>query len=109
MLETILNIYLIIEKDFVVAFKAKAYDMEGSETTKIQFLKDCAKEDFNNSYSFEVPVNKWGKFMKYSKFAKLENQGMHFQLFENIFASFDVPQNPLICVTPVVDGEVLGE
>ena len=46
--------------------------------------------------------------MKYNSFAKLESRGMHFQLFEEIFSKFDVPENPLVCVTPVVDGEVNG-
>jgi hypothetical protein len=32
---------------------------------------------------------------------------MHFQLFEEIFSHFDVPEHPLICVTPVVDGKIL--
>jgi hypothetical protein len=27
-------------------------------------------------------------------------------LFEEIFTKFQVPEHPLICVTPVVDGEI---
>jgi hypothetical protein len=46
--------------------------------------------------------------MKYSKFSKLEKRGMQFQLFEEIFSHFDVPEHPLICVTPVVDGKILN-
>lgn len=45
--------------------------------------------------------------MSYSKFAKLEKQGMQYKLFEEIFLRFNVPENPLVCVTPVVDGEIL--
>ncbi|MCL6097310.1 MAG: hypothetical protein AB1775_02545 [Bacteroidota bacterium] len=44
--------------------------------------------------------------MSYKKFSKLESNGMQYRLFEEIFEKFNVPQNPLICVTPVVDGEV---
>lgn len=47
--------------------------------------------------------------MLYSKFAKLELQGMQYQLFEEIFRKYEVPQNPLICVTPVVDGIVMSD
>ncbi len=109
MLETILNIYLIIENGYVVEFRAIDYSLEGSEDEKIKFLKSRAKEDYQISQRFNSPRNSAGQFMKYSKFSKLESQGMQFQLFEDIFREYNVPQNPLICVTPVVDGIVLSD
>ncbi|MGE5679597.1 MAG: hypothetical protein ACM34K_01835 [Bacillota bacterium] len=109
MLEIILNIYLIINNNFVVAFKAKGYEMEGGDDQKIEFLKRRAREDFPLAYHFDAPQNKNGEFMKYNKFARLEKQGMQYQLFEEIFQSFKLPENPLICVTPVVDGKILSE
>lgn len=109
MLETILNIYIVIENGLVVAFKAKAYEVEGNDETKIKYLKEHAKEDFQFAYKFDAPQNRRGDFMPYKKFAKLEAQGMQYRLFEEIFEKFNVPQNPLICVTPVVDGEILSQ
>lgn len=93
----------------MVAFRAKAYEMEGSDDSKIEFLKKKAREDFEHAYHFEAPRNKKGEHMNYNKFSKLEKQGMQYELFEEIFQKFDVPQNPLICVTPVVDGKILSE
>lgn len=107
--ETILNIYLIINNGNVEAFKAKGYEQDGTDDAKIAFLKERAINDYNNAYHFDAPVNKRGAFMPYNQFAKLEKQGMHYQLFETIFNKFEVPENPLICVTPVVDGEVWGK
>jgi len=46
--------------------------------------------------------------MNYNKFHKLEKRGMHFQLFEEIFSKFQIPEHPLICVTPVVDDEIIA-
>ena len=109
MLETILNIYLVIQNGFVIAFKVKAYEIEGGDDDKIQYLKSRAREDYESAYKFDAPSNAKGEFLKYNKFAKLEKQGMHFQLFEEIFSSFKIPESPLICVTPVVDGEIIGE
>lgn len=105
--ETILNIYLIIEKGSVVLFRAKAYEKEGSDESKISFLKENAINDFEASYKFDAPRSKKGDFMPYKKFSKLESQGMQYRLFEEIFEKFNVPQNPLICVTPVVDGKII--
>ncbi len=106
MKETILNIYLIINNDHVEGFRAIDYEAEGTDEEKIAFLKSQVRKDFPRAEEFPAPVNRLGKFMRYSKFAKLEKQGMQFQLFEEIFSKFDVPENPLICVTPVVNGEI---
>ncbi|MCX7797916.1 MAG: hypothetical protein N2249_04760 [Melioribacter sp.] len=108
MLETILNIYIIIEKNYVVGFKAISYEVEGTDELKIKFLKENAKKDFDKAYHFSAPRNSKGEFMPYRKFSKLEAQGMQFQLFEEIFERFNVPENPLICVTPVVNGKILS-
>ena len=104
--ETILNIYLVINDGQVVEFRAMAYEMEGGDDRKIDFLKSKAKEDFEKAYKFDALTDKQGKFMSYNRFHKLEKRGMHFQLFEEIFSKFNVPEHPLICVTPVVDGEI---
>ena len=104
-----MNIFLVIEKGSVVGFKAKSYEHEGTDEEKIEFLKHRAKEDFQTAVNFDAPKNKFGKFITYNRFAKFEKQGMHFELFEDIFRTCDVPENPLICVTPVVDGEILSQ
>lgn len=106
--EIILNIYLIINNGFVEAFRVVAYEREGGDDNKIKFLKERAKEDFSSSYVFDAPVDKSGAFMKYTKFARLEERGRQFELFEEIFQKFKVAENPLICVTPVVDGKILS-
>ena len=106
--EIILNIYLIINNGYVVEFRAASYEKEGGDDNKIRFLKSRVNEDFESAYKFDAPSNAKGNFMKYSKFARLEKQGMQFQLFEEIFSHFKVPEHPLICVTPVVDGKILN-
>ena len=106
--EIILNIYLIIKNGFVEEFRALGYEMEGGDDNKIKFLKSKAEEDFERAYHFDAPKNAKGQFMPYRKFSKLEKRGRQFELFEEIFENFKVPQNPLICVTPVVDGKILA-
>lgn len=83
--------------------------MEGSDEDKIKFLRSRVKEDYGRAEIFNAPQNKKQKFMPYKKFAKLEYQGMQYQLFEEIFIKYGTPQNPLICVTPVVDGIILSD
>jgi hypothetical protein len=106
--EVILNIYLIINSNYVEEFRAIGYEIEGGDDDKIKFLKSKAVEDFDTSYKFNAPTDRLGRFMKYNKFAKLEDRGKQYQLFEEIFTEFNVPENPLICVTPVVDGKIVS-
>ena len=106
--EIILNIYLIINEGMVVEFKAFSYQVEGGDDHKIDFLKRNAAADFSRAYHFDAPTDKYGKFMPYNKFAKLEKSGRQYELFEEIFTSFNLPERPLICVTPVVDGKIIS-
>ena len=104
--EIILNIYLIINNGLVDEFRAVAYEKDGGDDNKIKFLKGRVKEDFNKAYKFDAPTDEKGQFMSYKRFHKFEKRGMHIQLFEEIFSKFNVSEHPLICVTPVVDGEI---
>lgn len=92
----------------VVEFRALSYRMEGGDDSKISFLKNHAAEDFSRAYHFDAPTDKEGRFMSYNKFAKLEKRGRQFELFEEIFSNFDLPEKPLICVTPVQDGKIIS-
>src|SRR5674476_1660094 len=107
--ETILNIYLIIEKGFVVEYRANAYETGGDDEDKIKYLKKRVKEDFTKAYKFDSPSDKYGRFMKYHKFAKLEDRGKHPNLYEEIFEKFNISERPIICVTPVVDGKIMSD
>ncbi len=106
MLETILNIYLIINNGFVVEFRAVAYEMEGGDDNKAEFLKQSAPQDFTKAYRFDAPINASGKYLSDRQFWRLEKHNKHYKLFEEIFSKFNLPENPLICVTRVIDGKL---
>jgi hypothetical protein len=105
--EIILNIYLIINNGYVTEYRAVAYEMEGGDDNKIAFLRSKAVEDFDKGYRFDAFKDRYGRFLKYHKFAKMEDKGKHADLYEEIFSHFDIPDNPIICVTPVVDGKII--
>ena len=108
MSEKILNLYLVIDNGIIEEFRACSYEVAGSDEEKISFLKKNAANDFLSSFKFDPPVSNSGKQMKYKQFSRLEKQGKQFLLFEEIFQKFQVPDSPLICLTPVVDGEILS-
>lgn len=106
-METILNIYVIIDNNFVTSFRVKAYKMDGSDDEKISFLKSNSVKDYDSADVFDSPKDDNNQFMTYKKFSKLEKHEKQYMLFEEIFEKFKVPENPLICVTPVVDGKLI--
>lgn len=108
MKEKILNLYLVINKNFITELRASSYEMDGNDEEKIAFLKSKVEEDFAKSYIFEAPKNKKGVFLTYNKFYKLEKTGKQFSVFEEVFERFEVPDAPLVCLTPVVDGKILS-
>ncbi len=108
MTEKILNLYIIIEHGIIEEFRACSYEARGSDEEKISFLKKNAAHDFPSSFKFDPPVSNSGKKMKYKQFARLEKQGKQFLLFEEIFLQFQVPDSPLVCLTPVVDGKIFS-
>lgn len=108
MKEIVLNIYVVINENLIKEFLANSYELSGDDKTKIEFLKSKAKEDFNSAYHFDAPKDSKGNFMTYKKFSKLEKYDKQFLLFEEIFERFGVPEKPLVCVTPVVDGNIIA-
>ena len=83
--ETILNIYLVINDGLLVEFRVVAYEMEGGDDRKIDFLKSKAREDFEKAYKFDAPTDKKGKFMTYNRFYKLENVECTFNCLKKFF------------------------
>jgi len=108
MAEKILNLYIVIEQGTIEEFRACSYEIAGNDEEKISFLKKNAANDFLSSFKFDPPVSNSGKKMKYKQFFRLEKQGKQFLLFEEIFQKFQVPDSPLVCLTPVVDGKILS-
>lgn len=105
--ETILNIYLVVENGSLTSLKAVSYKQSGSDEEKVNFLKEKAGDDFFSAFVFDAPINERGEYMQFKKFQKLIKQGKETAFFEEIFEKFEVPEQPLICVTPVLDGKLM--
>lgn len=109
MKELILNIYLVIDDNIITELRSLSYELEGSDEEKINLLKKRAEEDFPSSFHFQPPKDKKGNLMTAKKFLKLKKYDLETSLFEEIFERFNVSENPLICVTPVVNGKIISD
>ncbi len=83
-----------------------SYSADGTDEEKVSFLRSRAAEDHLLAKEFGAPSDKDGKYMTWKSYEKLRKRNMEIQFFEEIFREFNVPKEPLILVTPVIDGVV---
>jgi hypothetical protein len=108
MKETIHCLYLFIQNDTIFELGVATYNAEGSDENKIEFLKSRAFLDYKESKRFNIPKEYLGKKnseLHYRTFIAMQRQGIHLDLFEKIFEYYDSPSNPLVNITPIVDGK----
>jgi len=112
--ERIFNLFLFIEGGIIQELGVVVHVHQGSDSAKIKFLQDSVASDFANSQRFPLPhrfitiqgsdgVNR-GR-LSYDTFVFLMQNGAVAGVFEEVFQKIGAPQNPLMCVTPIVDGK----
>jgi len=106
MKEKILNIYLLINDGIIEGIRAKSYEISGEDSEKINYLYEMTEKDYASAETYDPPLDKKGKLMSYRKFARLEYTGNQYRLFRGLFENYELPENPIVCLTPVVDGVI---
>ncbi|MBU1100009.1 MAG: hypothetical protein KKA84_06355 [Bacteroidetes bacterium] len=102
-MEKIINIYLIIRKGIIEELAAKEYELQGSDEEKISYLESVAETGLISAEKFNSPTNESGEKISYKIFQKFEKQGIHFNLFEEIFRYYDLGDTPLVGINPVIE------
>jgi hypothetical protein len=116
MTERIFNLFLWIENNYIVEIGAKYHEQKGSDKQKLKFLQNQAEKDINSAKRFEVPSRyvlidtsdnqiQQKNAMRYESYLQLSNMGRHLEVFEEIFEHYNAPDNPLVCITPIIDGK----
>jgi hypothetical protein len=110
--ERIFNIFLYIQKGFVLQIGCTAHERSGSDHEKMRFLQEQVKEDYKRCERFQLPdwcmvVDSTGACLRrcitYDTFNSLRLADRLLML-EEVFQASHAPQSPLIVITPVVDG-----
>ena len=116
--EKIFNLYLFMQSgsalpNLIRELGAVAYDRDGTDDAKLAFLQEHAEDDLKAARRFPLPerytlvsastaATQTG--LAYSGYEKLVQSGRYLEVFEEVFQAMDGPADPLICITPVVDG-----
>jgi hypothetical protein len=110
--EKTFNLFLFVDGDVVIQLGVCCHEQEGSDSHKLSFLQARVKADLAAATRFPLPdryqlIRPGGSKttgLRYESYMQLSQLGRHIELFEEIFSHFGASANPLMCITPVVDG-----
>jgi hypothetical protein len=111
--EKTFNLFLFVDGDPIIQLGACCHEQEGSDRQKLSFLQSRVEADLPGAERFPIPdryklVRPGGTGttgLRYQSYLDLSRLGKHLELFEEVFVHFGAPNNPLMCITPVVDGK----
>ena len=117
MRETVYNLFVLISDDGLVrSLGAVAHELGGSDESKLRTLQAAVEEDIPAAQMFPVPtrfvtvvdrggaINSIEGAISFAHYGTLLRDGAHLDLFEELLRAVDAPPDPLVCITPVVDG-----
>lgn len=111
--ERLFNLFVFVDDGIIRELGAATHDRAGTDQEKLKFLQAQVSTDFSATRRFPVPSRyilvKPGAAddagLQYRAFQALTQSGRHLEVFEEVFAALEGPDNPLFCITPVVNGE----
>lgn len=113
MKEKVFNLFLFIENEVIVELGACCHEWGGADAHKLAFLQREVSADLAKATRFPMPKRyhlvfpdgATGTGLQYQSYQQLAAMQQHLDLFEEVFIQLAAPQNPLICITPIVDGK----
>ncbi|WP_406698248.1 hypothetical protein V5E97_05265 [Singulisphaera sp. Ch08] len=110
--ENIFNPFLFVEGELITKLGGLCHEKGGTVREKIAFLQANLTRDLLNATEFPIPesytlVTPSGTEtgLRYEGYLKLSELGRHLKVFEEVFEHFDGSEDPLSCITPIVDGK----
>ncbi|WP_300674569.1 hypothetical protein [Desulfoluna sp.] len=113
--ELIFNIFLISQNNFIKTIGVKTRVHKGTDQEKINFLQKNVESDINNLTEFPIPdryqiIDPENSIIKgvlrSEKYQDLCDVGKSYEIFGDIFNYYNSVENPLMCVSIIVDGKL---
>jgi|ERR1041385_4772057 hypothetical protein len=113
MRERIFNLFLEIKDDMIFELGAIRHEKEGKDEAKLAFLQQEIRNDLRTAKRYPIPKRYWiidtitghsTSALRYETYIKLSQLGRHLEVFEEVFEDLKSPPNPLVAITPIVDG-----
>jgi len=97
--ETAYNLFIYVHGGKISQLGVVAHDLSGTDDEKLAHLTRHVESDHNTAkrYAPRLPTT-WAQYQALSRL------GRHLELFEQIFQDVGAPAEPLLAITPIVDG-----
>lgn len=113
MKERIYNLFLIISDDIIREIGAVCHEQSGNDAQKLTFLQSKIIEDLAKAKRYPVPdryvliggKNSIPGLIRYQSYQELAFTGDQLEFFEEVFEDLRAPRDPLMCITPIVNGK----
>ena len=98
------NLFYFVRDGILQEIGAVENQFDGSDTEIGTKLRDAVSEDLLRARRFPLPTN----FARITseEYNTLERLGRQLEVFEPAFVALNAPQQPLVCITAVVDGKI---
>jgi hypothetical protein len=118
MKEKLFNLFLLIEDGIICQIGAVCHEKDGTDEQKTKFLQSQVDSDLPNAKLYPLP-KRYIRFtepsagiagsLSYEGFQQLGAAGKQLEVFEEVFKDLGASQNPLVCITAIVNGKPLIE
>lgn len=108
MKEKIFNCFIYTDGEKISQLGVATHEMEGSDEEKMEFLRRSVSNDSliaNKANVRSCTIGTSDGTFKYSSYMALVRTGRSMEVFEEFFSIYDAPENPICCITPIVNGE----
>lgn len=109
MKESIFNLFYFVEGASISELGVVVHNIEGSDSEKESFLRQAVATDYKasqrHSPPYELCTTAKGANFTLGCFTALVRQGRVLLVFEEIFKKYNAPDDPICCVTAIVDGK----
>jgi len=114
--ETVYNLFVIVDGGFVRSLGVASHVCSGSDGAKLALLQERVGSDFRSARTFPVPARYKtattdaerrkvvSGTITFERYMTLSSDGNQLDIFEEVFRAIGAPPDPLVCITPVVDG-----
>lgn len=113
--EACFNVFLYVNgpDEIIREYGVTVHQLTGTDPAKLRHLQLWVADDFGAARRFPVPPGYWVQLLQGGKlhdalswdiYQALWLRNLHMRIFEPAFREIGGPPNPLMVVTPVVDG-----
>lgn len=112
MRERVFNVFLFVTGNVIHEVGVTEHVCDGSDEDKIRLLQGKVNDDYRVCQRLPLPEDnivvmcerECRRQLTYESFLTLQRLGRHMDFLEFVMEAVDAPAQPLLCITPIVDG-----